>query len=149
MSGSDADTAGESITVAEGDVAPAKPRRPRPKPARKARSIATAEALSVGGTEATAELHGLRRSVDQLVQGLGAMLEIQATHTEMVRQLLAAATVPVEPEHRVALQLDRVVNLLDIQGSRLSDIGAALRGLPAEVGAAVAGEVVSALNKVQ
>ncbi|MGI4943959.1 MAG: hypothetical protein ACRYHQ_25945 [Janthinobacterium lividum] len=151
MSRSDTGAAVEGEVVSGDDAVLVKSRRTRLKAARKAKLIATAEALSAGGTEAMAELNGLRRSVDQLVQGLGAMLEIQATHTEMVCQLLAAATLPdkPEPENRLGKQLDRIMLLLAGQGSKLAEIGATLRNLPTEVGSAVSREVASALDRVQ
>ncbi len=40
------------------------------------------------------ELADLRTAVDRLTQGLTLMLETQATHTEMLRAVLQAATEP-------------------------------------------------------
>jgi hypothetical protein len=149
MSGSDAGAA-DGNDVASGDgVVPAKPRRPHLKRARAAKAIATTEALSAGGAEAMAELNKVQRSIDQLAQGLQAMIAVQGTHTEMVLRLLAAVTVPAEPEHQVAQWLEQVVGLLNTQGSKLEAISSTLRKLPAEVGSAVAREVASALDKVQ
>ena len=132
-----------------GMPAPAKPRRSRPKTARAAKAIAKAEALSAAGAEALTELDRLRRSVDQLVHGLQAMVETQATHTEMIRRLLAAATAPSDPEHHVARQLEQVVDLLVSQGAQMRTIGSTLKVLPAEVGSAVARQVTAALALVR
>lgn len=97
----------------------------------------------------TTELEALRRSVDQLTQGLLAMVETQATQTEMIRQLLEAATAPIDPEQQTARVLEQTVALLTSHGTQLRTIAVALEDLPAEVGASVAREVSRAMALVK
>ena len=149
MAGAGTSGSGDSAGSDTGTPPLVKPRRSRPKTARAAKAIAKAEALSAAGAEALTELDRLRRSVDQLVHGLQAMVETQATHTEMIRRLLVAATAPSDPEHHVARQLEQVVGLLVSQGVQMRTIGTTLKTLPADVGSAVAREFTTTLASVR
>ena len=126
-----------------------KVRRARRKTAKAGKALRGAEDLGAAGAGALAELDRLRRAVDQLSQGLGAMVEAQATHTEILNRLLQAATAPTDPEHALARLLEQLVAQLDRQGGQLWEIGAGLARLPAEVGTAVAREVSGALAQVR
>lgn len=84
-------------------------------------------AALVGGMERlTGEVAGLRTDMQALVQGLSLMLETQDTHSEMLRQLLEAATQeqPAENPMEVLLRqlvtsLDRLTATVDGQGRRI------------------------------
>jgi len=49
-------------------------------------------------SEIAAKLVSLREAIERLEQGLGLMLETQAAHSEMLREILQAAAAPGEPE---------------------------------------------------
>jgi ABC-type transporter Mla subunit MlaD len=89
----------------------------------------------------TAEVAGLRQS-------LALMLETQATHTEMLRALLEAATAPEGPEDRLAAALAQIAATLRDQGRQLESVEGVLRQLPADVGRAVGQGVRAALADV-
>lgn len=68
----------------------------------------------------------LRESVDALTQGLGLMLEILGTHTEMLRTIVEAAT--AEPhESPLPKLLQQIVERLDNQAATLTRIEASIR----------------------
>jgi hypothetical protein len=96
-----------------------------------------------------AELAALRRSVDRLEQGLTQLAEATATHTEMLRALLAATTASTEPELDLARTLSQVVARLGEQSSLLRAIGASMASLPEDVGGAVGRQVASALADIR
>jgi len=99
--------------------------------------------------DVAAELAALRRSVDRLEQGLTQLAEATATHTEMLRALLAAATAPTAPEEDLAKVLAQVVARLGEQSGLLRAIGAAMTRLPEDVGGAVGRQVAAALSDVR
>lgn len=98
--------------------------------------------------EATAALAALTAEVAGLRQSLALMLETQATHSEMLRQLLEAAAAPTEPETRLADVLARIAATLRDQGRQIEAVEAILRQLPADVGQAVGRGVRDALSEV-
>ncbi len=81
-------------------------------------------------------------------QGLGLMLETQATHTEMLRQLLMAAAAPGEPETALADSLAQIAGILTRQSGVLEAVKAILTRLPQDVGQTVAQGVREALRDV-
>ena len=102
-----------------------------------------------GATDAavTAELAQLRQSVEQLTSGLQAMLETQATQTEMIRRLLEAATAPAESEVNVAALLQRISGQLELQQGKLDSVFHAFSTLPRQFGEAVAQQVTQAMKQ--
>jgi hypothetical protein len=106
-----------------------------------------------GGTTETGdiatEIARLRHSVELLEQGLTQLLQATATHTEMLRALMAAATAPTEPEQNLGDVLDAVVSQLAEQTVLLRTIGETMVRLPNDVGAAVGAQMASALAAVQ
>lgn len=139
-------TAGE----AAGDPPPATRKRPRGKPKTAARAMARAAALgAVAGTEGLAELAALRRSVDQLVQGLNAMLQTQAVHTEQLRALLAAATAPVDPDSELLRALEYISIQIADQGARTAELQSTMTRLPDAVAAAIGAQLAAALDAVR
>jgi len=104
-----------------------------------------------GGTAADttplATLAALQAEVAGLRQGLGLMLETQATHTEMLRQLLMAAT-PGEPETALADSLAQIAAILTRQSGALEAVKAILARLPQDVGQTVAQGVREVLRDV-
>lgn len=90
----------------------------------------------------------LRLAVDRLTQGLTLMLETQATHTEMLRQLLQAAAAPMPEESPVAEALTKLAATIAAQTLLLHEVGRGLERLPGEVGREVAGGLRAALGEV-
>ena len=90
----------------------------------------------------------LRLAVDRLTQGLTLMLETQVTHTEMLRQLLMAASGPVPEESPVAKALTHLAAAIGAQTLLLHEVSRGLECLPEEVGREVAGGLRAALSEV-
>ena len=128
---------------------PAKKRRPRSKLAGAGKAIASAEALGAAGAEALAELARLQRSVDHLVQGLGAMLETQAAHEELLRAILTAATAPADPEERLPELLAEIALRLDEVRDETRAVRAGMDRLPGSIGTAMGEQLASALAEVR
>jgi hypothetical protein len=93
------------------------------------------------------ELAALRLAVERLTQGLQLMLETQATHTEMLRQLQEAAAAEPEPSP-VADTLAQLAATLRHHSEVLEGVRVGLEGLPGEVGSAVAQGMRAALAGV-
>lgn len=104
-------------------------------------------AALVGGIERlTGEVSGLRTDMQALVQGLSLMLETQAAHSEMLRQMLEAATQEQPEENpmeallrQLMAALDRLTATVQRQGQKIDRnsqrlAGAIIRGAgqPAE-----------------
>jgi len=89
----------------------------------------------------------LRLAIERLTQGLLLMQETQATHTEMLSQLLAAATAPLPEESRVSDSLRQLTNAVAVQTSQLETIRVSLDRLPSEIGGKVGTAVRAALNE--
>lgn len=128
---------------------PAKKRRPRSRLAGAGKAIAKAEALSAAGTEAMAELARLQRSMDQLVQGLGAMLDTQAAHEELLRAILKATTEPTDPERELSELLAQIALRLDEVRGETRAVRAGMDRLPGSIGAAMGEQLASALAAVR
>jgi hypothetical protein len=96
-----------------------------------------------------AEFAALRRSVNALEQGLTQMLDATATHTEMLRALLAAATAPVEPDAELPILLKAVVARLVEQGTQLHALNHTMTKLPEDVGSAVVSQMAGALASIR
>jgi hypothetical protein len=90
----------------------------------------------------------LRLAVDRLTQGLTLMLETQATHTEMLRQLLITASDPAPEESPVAEALTHLAATIGAQTLLLHKVSRGLERLPEEVGREVAGGLRAALGEV-
>ncbi|UZO94915.1 Hypothetical protein RMP42_05933 (plasmid) [Roseomonas mucosa] len=101
------------------------------------------------GSEVAAELARLRQSVDELTSGLQAMLETQATQTEMIRRLLQAATAPADGEVPLAQLLERVADQVGVQNLRVESLTTMLRLLPGEIAMGVGREFERALASVR
>jgi len=119
----------------------------------KAKSGAADQPAAVTGkgsdSDVAAEIARLRRTVELLEQGLTQLLEATATHTEMLRALMAAATAPTQPEQQLGVLLNAVVTRLGEQTVLLRTIGETMTRLPDDVGAAVGAQMASALAAVQ
>ena len=90
----------------------------------------------------------LRLAVDRLTQGLTLMLATQATHTEMLRQLLMAASGPTPEESPVADALTKLAATISAQTLLLHEVNRGLERLPEEVGREVAAGLRAALGEV-
>lgn len=146
----DAAAADAGTGEAAGDAAPpAKRRRPRSKLTGAGRAIAKAEALGAAGAEALAELARLQRSVDHLAQGLGAMLDTQAAHEELLRAILTAATAPTDPERELSELLAQIALRLDEVRGETRAVRAGMDRLPGSIGAAMGEQLASALAAVR
>ena len=76
------------------------------------------------------------------------MLETQATHTEMLLQLLMAASGPAPEESPVAEALTHLAAAIGAQTLLLHEVSRGLERLPEEVGREVAGGLRTALSEV-
>ncbi len=100
------------------------------------------------GDRAEDRIAALRLAVDRLTQGLTLMLETQETHTEMLLQLLKAASGPTPEESPVAEALTKLAATIGAQTLLLHEVNRALERLPEEVGREVAGGLRAALGEV-
>ncbi len=96
--------------------------------------VATADAQMAA---LAAGVEGLRTDVQALTQGLLQMVETQDTHSEMLRQILGAATQPPPAENPLETLLAQVVVRLGEQTAALEQIGDALGRLPSDMEKAV------------
>lgn len=135
--------------AAGGTVPPAKKRRLRSKLAGAGKAIARAETLGAAGAEALPELARLQRSVDYLVQGLGAMLDTQAAHEELLRAILKAATAPTDPEERLSDLLAQIALRLNEVRGETRAVRAGMDRLASSIGAAMGEQLASALAAVR
>jgi hypothetical protein len=92
-------------------------------------------------------LAALQAEVVGLRQGLTLMLEAQATHTEMLRSLMAASAAPAESEAVLSDALAKIAGILTRQTNGLEAIQAVLLRLPQDVGQTVAEGVREALSR--
>lgn len=128
---------------------PAKKRRPRSKMASAGRAMAKAETLGAAGANAMAELATLQGSVDQLVQGLTAMLDTQAAHQELLRAILKATTAPTDPERELSDLLAQIALRLDEVRDETRAVRAGMDRLPEDIGVAMGEQLASALAAVR
>jgi len=96
--------------------------------------------------EAAVVLAALTAEVAGLRQSLALMLETQATHSEMLRQLLIASGAPAEPETALAESLAKIAGMLSRHTGSLEAIQTVLLRLPHDVGQTVAEGVREALS---
>jgi hypothetical protein len=101
-----------------------------------------------GGDKAEDKIETLRLAVDRLTQGLTLMLESQAVHTEMLRQLLQAASGSGPEESPVAEALTKLAATIGAQTLLLHEVNRGLERLPGELGREVAGGLRAALGEV-
>jgi hypothetical protein len=94
------------------------------------------------------QIAALRLAVDRLTQGLTLMLETQATHTEMLLQLLMAASGPSPEESPVAKALTHLAAAIGAQTLLLHEVSRGLERLPEEVGREVVGGLRTVLSEV-
>lgn len=91
----------------------------------------------------------LQHSMAQMQQGLVQLVETAATHTELLRAVLAATTAEAQPEDSLANLLEQIVGRLGEQAGLLRGIGSSMARLPADVGAEVGERMASALADVR
>ncbi len=95
------------------------------------------------------QMASLQHSMAQLQQGVVQLVETTATHTELLRAVLAATTAETGPEETLADLLEQIVGRLGDQASLLRGIGVSMARLPADVGAEVGERMASALADVR
>lgn len=99
-------------------------------------------------SEIVSELASLREAIERLEQGLGLMLETQATHSEMLREILQAAATPAAEEQALTAMVSDLLTTLNAQQAELAAIGVVMRRLPEDIGSAVAGAVRDGLKGI-
>jgi hypothetical protein len=72
------------------------------------------------------ELIALRRATERVTNGLRQMLDVQATHTVLLRAILDAATAPIEPDQEPTQTLALMLLALREQSKILAQINAAM-----------------------
>lgn len=102
-------------------------------------------ALAGGMERLSDEVSGMRTDMQALVQGLSLMLETQAVHSEMLRQLLEAATQEAPGENpmetllrQLQVSLDTLTLTVQRHGQKIDNnsqrlAGAIIRGAAAPV----------------
>jgi hypothetical protein len=93
-------------------------------------------------------LDDLRTSVDALVRGLAMMNETLGTHSEMLAEILQAATAELEEESPLANTLEKIFSTLKTQTDVLVQIGGMLDKLGPTVEMAVIHGVHRAVGTV-
>ena len=91
------------------------------------------------------ELAQLRLAIERLAQGLQLVSETQERHSEMLRQILLAASAPEPKESGLNEALAAVAAGLRDQITSLNGVQRTLAQLPAEVGVAVTRSLQAAL----
>jgi ABC-type transporter Mla subunit MlaD len=89
------------------------------------------------------EVAGLRSDMRALTQGLGLMLDAQATHTAMLRQLLEAATADPGPSP-IAETLQEILSVLTASQETLESLATDAESLPERVAQQLADALVDA-----
>lgn len=102
---------------------------------------------AAAGKDIAAAVTALQVEVAGLRQSLALMLETQATHTEMLRSLMAAAAAPGKSEMALSDTLAKIAGILSRQTKGLEAIQAVLLRLPQDVGQTVAEGVREALSR--
>ena len=97
----------------------------------------------------TGQMAALQHSMAQMQQGMVQLIETAATHTELLRAVLAATTAETQPEESLANLLEQIVGHLGEQAGLLRGIGASMARLPADVGTQVGERMASALADVR
>ena len=98
--------------------------------------------------ENSARLDQLQTSVDALVRGLAMMNETLGTHSEMLAEILEAATQEAEDESPLAKTLEKIFTTLKTQTDVLVQIGGMLDKLGPTVETAVIRGVHRAVGTV-
>jgi ABC-type transporter Mla subunit MlaD len=83
------------------------------------------------------EIAGLRTEMRALTQGLRLMLETQATHTEMLREILAAATLEPAPSP-LAETLQQIFAELEATHAALAGLSEHIEKMPERIGEEIA-----------
>jgi hypothetical protein len=103
---------------------------PDPSPAQTAALIGGIERL-------TGEVSGLRTDMQALVQGLTLMAEAQATQTEMLQQVLAAASQEPAAENPLETLIERLTYALDGLIAGVTGMERTVGGLSQRIGTAI------------
>ncbi len=98
--------------------------------------------------ETASEVAELRLAIDRLTQGLHHIAETQQIHTDMLAELLKAASRPARQERELHDLLQVISAILTDHTGKLHSVLSVLQKLPEDVGSAVAASVGDALGKV-
>jgi hypothetical protein len=95
-------------------------------------------AALIGGIERlTGEVSGLRTDMQALVQGLTLMAEAQATQTEMLQQVLTAASQEPDGENSMEILIERFTRALDSLTAGVTGMEHTVGGLSQRIATAI------------
>ncbi len=84
----------------------------------------------------------------QLMELLQGIINIQERHTVMLKQVLDAATRPLDEKSPVATALEALVSSTNAQTSALKALTDTMDNLPGKIGTTIKAEIDRALNAV-
>ena len=90
-----------------------------------------------------ARLDDLQTSVDAIVRGLSLMNDTLATHSDMLAEILQAATAEPDQESGLADTLERLFSTLNTQTDTLVAIG----GMLGQMGPTIEGAVIRGVHR--
>lgn len=97
--------------------------------------------------EIAASLTALRDTVEGLERGLRKMLEVEETHSEMLRRLLIAAAAPETDEQELGQLIKQLIATLSAQSDAIMQLRGDIVGLPDAIGTEVATAVRRVLSE--
>ncbi len=98
--------------------------------------------------DTASEVAELRLAIDRLTQGLHYIAETQQIQTNMLGELLRAASRPAREERELDDSLKVISAILTDYTGKLHSVLSVLQKLPEDVGTAVASSVGNALSKI-
>ncbi len=97
--------------------------------------------------EIAASLTAMRDTVEGLERGLRKMLDIEETHSEMLRRLLIAAAEPEKDEQELNQLIKQLIATLNIQSDAIMQLRGDINGLADTIGTGVATAVRRVLSE--
>lgn len=85
--------------------------------------------------------------LDQIIQSLKEIIATQGRHTVMLKQMLEAATRPIEGTSPVAVALEALVTSTNNQTSALQTLTKTMQDLPDQISAGMKAEIDRAMNE--
>jgi len=86
-------------------------------------------------------------NLDQITQLLREIINVQGKHTSMLRQMLEAATRPIDGKSPVAVALEALVASTNGQTTAIRALMGTMQDLPAQISASMKAEVDRALHE--
>lgn len=84
----------------------------------------------------------------QIIELLQAIINVQERHTVMLKQMLDAATRPLDEKSPVAIALEELVTSTTAQTAAFTVLNDTMNGLPERIGTTMKAQISDALNTV-